>query len=633
LRRVFLIALAFVLAGCLQGMLWRHEDVFAQATPNSQLNTVSGTDECYDTGPCLCMFCTNRTSGWIFKETSLVGGNCTFVSCTNNPNDPLYINNTLSAENTFLKTFFIGQGATYAEFEEANRYARSALPLAVKWLIRTDGKPPFIPSRKMAECYLSYDVIPAYLVYTKGALTGPSAIQFASDLAQNLNGLGPVIVAPEVRFDAKNSTQVSDVLAQASAIKANCPNCLVALVPRDEQAFDGMAFGKEVNDTIRQAGSSIDLIGRGLLVNELKQDAREPKCDAEEALIEDIVPFAREAMKNFHKPTIILFYGGSEGGECGLNITQIADFHDYIMHNIPMLTSAGIIGISLFQLQDRASPVATVSDAGWGVVSLSQNEEQKTPSFNVWFNRTRTYFGEDERLGSPEVPLVFSYNGKQGGACDFMAKLQMSALQPPDYSSSAYTQPMPQTGTDFECESENPNLIGSFRGIFTDDFMPVPGTCSWKLAVKVMAETCELDPKFYRSLLIAEANGPILSPGQFSGKEVAACEAWNGMRECAEIAGITDLDTIAFFAALAYKRQDNSVACGHLMAWNASYAADPDYAAWIYVCADSPVCVKYEDVYDEEGNYIGQTCTKQLSNIVSEPFPCIVAATYNSLSC
>ncbi|MEM3031009.1 MAG: hypothetical protein QXH27_04700, partial [Candidatus Micrarchaeia archaeon] len=320
--------LALLLAGCLQSMLWRHEDVLAGAQPNTQLSSVAGTDECYDTGPCLCFVCTNKTSGWwIFAETSLAEGNCTFMSCSGgNPNDPFYISNILSDENTYLKTFMIGQGATFAEFDEANQYV-GALPLAVKWLVRTDGQPPYIPSRKMTECYLGHNVIPAYVIYTGGKLGAASGSAFAAQLAAELKDVGPVIVVPEARFDATNSGEVGAVMAEAAALKAGCPNCLVAFVPRDDQAFGNK---EAVMSALSQA--NIDLVGRGVLLNELS--AREPPCDAEEALLEDIVPFAREAMKYFHKPTIILFYGASEGGACGLTRQQIADFNDYIMRNI-----------------------------------------------------------------------------------------------------------------------------------------------------------------------------------------------------------------------------------------------------------------------------------------------------------
>lgn len=617
LKKLILL-LALLLAGCLQSMLWRHEDVFSNTQPNTQLGSVVGTDECYDTGPCLCFVCTNKTSGWwIFAETSLAKGSCKFMSCSGDPNDPFSIKNILSDENTYLKTFMIGQGATFAEFDEANQYA-GGLPLAVKWLVRTDGRPPYIPSRKMAECYLEHNVIPAYVIYTGGKLGAASGSAFAAQLAAELKDIGPVIVAPEARFNATNPSEVSTMVAELAALRGGCPNCLLAFVPRDDQAFGNK---EAVMRALSQAEPHIDLVGRGVLLNELS--TREPPCDAEEALLEDIVPFAREVMKKFHKPTIILFYGASEGGACGLTRQQIADFNDYIMRNIPMLVSAGIIGIAHAQFQDRASPLASVSDTGWGMVDIFG--AQKSPSINVWFNRTRIYFSASEDFGNPQVPLVFSYSGKQGRACEFMSKLQMSALQPPDYSAPELTGPLTPVSQRYNCRGSNPNLIGSFNPTFVDNFPPAGGGCIYDLAVRVAAESCELDPNFYRALLLAEGQ---LSAEQIAGSALRACDAWSGVKACANASGITKLDTVGFFAALAYKKNDIAGACGYMVSWNATHASDPDYAAWIYVCAGENVCVQSHT--DENGNVV---CDKWELAMVKEPFPCVVAATYNSLRC
>jgi len=101
-------------------------------------------------------------------DTSLIGGNCSFSVCNQSSFFELAKNLQSGSFDRIPAFFFVGQGSTFIDFEQANSYCNNTMKLAVDWLVGKDGEAPAIPAARRAQCYLGHGVIPLYIYYSDG---------------------------------------------------------------------------------------------------------------------------------------------------------------------------------------------------------------------------------------------------------------------------------------------------------------------------------------------------------------------------------------------------------------------------------------------------------------------------------
>jgi hypothetical protein len=217
-------------------------------------------------------------------------------------------------------------------------------------------------------------------------------------------------------------------------------------------------------------------------------------------------------------------------------------------------------------------------------------ESQKNPAMFAWFDRTKTYYSSSADMGDYQNPLVFSYNGKEGETCGFMQQYQMSMLEARDYSKPEFLATAAEPAK-YACAASNPNLIGGFSGEFTDQASPASSGCgTYKLAVKVESELCDLDPAFLRAVIAVD--GSLGSPDAFAGKAEKLCDAWSKLKSYAIALNINTISfeadslakqKVAFFASYAYRLETQGTAPltavakaeSALSSWNGLVAGSP----------------------------------------------------------
>ena len=385
--------------------------------------------------PCTCLMCKNEILPFYlapFVEESLKGGSCSFIPCNSEIFAQLI---DKSADNQFPHKFLLGQGASFAEFKQANAYCSNLLTMSVKWMVGAN-EPPKIPAPNRAGCFLDRNVIPLYIYYTAGtAISQEAAAQIGAALAQ---ADGPAIITTEINFDSSDAFAVSAVKSQILAYKAACPKCLVALSPKDLDFEGARLFLEDLS-----VKDKIDLIGQGIMLNENTNGI----CDVE-ALIGKRMEFSKRMLKEYNKPTIWLYVGIAAGTQdmegndvCKWENKHVAKAYDYMMGIMQPIISSGVIGYSPYAYSDGTAPLpcAPGSDAcNFGLTNADFTP--KEPQFSSWFSGCQYYTQE----GTPSY-VSFSTNG-QGYQCTFGDNYKMfsrliseagDAYEPPTLSLQA----------------------------------------------------------------------------------------------------------------------------------------------------------------------------------------------------
>lgn len=154
--------------------------------------------------------------------------------------------------NATLKTFMLGSGTTFTDFNYANAHCREGMDMAVKWLGKNGSTEYIIPKPERAGCMMDNQVIPVYVLYSGGKAV--NNIESARKVAESLNGLGPAIITSEINYDSKD---VAAVAAQVKEMKKACSECMIALAPK-------MGNAQDMNAVMGIAGQSVDLFAVGV---------------------------------------------------------------------------------------------------------------------------------------------------------------------------------------------------------------------------------------------------------------------------------------------------------------------------------------------------------------------------------
>jgi len=491
-----IMLVAFLLFGCINV-----SDSQKLTKPSTEIKIFEDVqDDCADIGgptPCTCLVCQNKTSTppWfsIFRlpvDTSLKGGNCSFAPC----NGTIFADLVTSTDNVFAQRFLLGQGASFFEFREANKYCNNSLSLAIKWMVGDRNSPPRTPSSSRAACLLERNVIPLYIYYTNGSNINSQA---ARDIGDALRDAGPAIVTPEINFNSSDPFAVSKVKSQIHEYKAACPNCLIALSPKDMDMEAVEKFRSDAN-----VWGKIDIIGQGIILN------KEPNgtCDVE-ALIGKRMAFAKNVLNKYHKPTIWLYVGISNGTQdinksagCTFTNKTVAKAYEYIMGIMQPLISTGVIGYSPYTYLDGTAPLDCTGDAcNFGL--MNSNGDKKEPQFSSWFSHCQYYTQE----GVPSY-VSYSTNGL-GNRCSYADNYKMftrliseagDAYEPPDLN---LQEAEVKIGCD-SCISYNTSLPGNFgsRISVDEDF------CTQYPLLDAVPDRFDVSPLLMRAIFAQESS-------------------------------------------------------------------------------------------------------------------------------
>ncbi|MFH1284953.1 MAG: M23 family metallopeptidase [Candidatus Micrarchaeota archaeon] len=471
---VSVLVLALVCAGCLQ-------------KPSAPITTVKLDikGEEVVASDCACMECTytlkEKIAGlFSFKPISIAGAECAFTVC-----DMESVAKVLEGgKEPGLRYFFVGQGGTFYEFFEAQKYCGNHLEVAVKWVARTDGTEPYLPARTQASCMLEQDVIPMYLYYTEGKAISAERI---GELAKRLKGVGPTFVAPEVNFGKNDVPMVRE---QVFAVKRECANCMVVVVPKDGEALEEL-----LKDSATLA--KVDVIGTGVLFNEDKY-ACEPLL-----VVPAIIDDSKKMLESYGKPTFVVFYGGAEttsfAGNCKWTNEKVAQAYNEMFANTGPLTLSGVIGMAHVSWVDKQLPIEIQKDeTQWGLTTAE--EAQKQPQFNVLFGNCVDYYENKNK-----VPIIFPSQGGSAKKCVGASSMGMLEKTKDEgvFDLSKYDQVVEPKQLQFKCDS---CLGGKYNVPASYEKDVLYDSCSVQEdRIQTASEKCDLDPLMVRAIAIQES--------------------------------------------------------------------------------------------------------------------------------
>ncbi|MGV8176982.1 MAG: hypothetical protein ACP5NX_04235 [Candidatus Bilamarchaeaceae archaeon] len=405
---------------------------------NQDLSTIPQEFKCA-AGGCLGMYCESTDAPYpfnLFYGAGLKGGSCTFKATpeikydqASNYQDILSVG---LGDKEYIRHFMLGAGPDFSGFAYADQYCDNSLRLAVKWVAYdrysgTYGKPLKGP----AECLLEKDVIPAYMIYKKEPLE-QGDVQIAKDIAEELNGAGPVIIGvgtdfSESDFDPSDTVGIEQsyevIAAQINAISSACPDCMIAFSPRFEPAKlypSAQAGGAPAPNPVNPVKnlfekhpgvkSKVSLIGLGV-------DSRYLPCDYSQAYLWMLkyagdIHFNREmGQKPSFIPYIYIDKGrpGSDG-TCEWDAYQSSMFYGSFFDQFApaYIYKMGGIGAALYSIDGSGPPFYCVdcslydTDPKTGVAKQSE-------SFVKWFKTCQRYFSPSGDAVDPggAMPLVF----------------------------------------------------------------------------------------------------------------------------------------------------------------------------------------------------------------------------------
>ena len=472
--RILLIsALLLILLGCTQEM----QSYFAEEAnlPRPSLD-FSHIGDCA-TGDCVCMVCKNETPPFpfsLFFESSLEGGSCAWNIC----GEKEFLDYSKPSTKEALNFFMIGQGSSFAEFNDANPYCNNSLRLAVKWLDSLGYFEYPIPDPNRARCFLDKEAMPLFILYSSGKAVDPNQ---AGKIAAELNGVGPAIITTEINFNGSNSEVLTNVSNQLIQMKHNCPDCLIALAPKlgDFKSVDAILSNRQLWD-------STDIVAFGI-------DSRDfDTCDPA-MLYLTALNFSQYILYTHHKPTLwayVLIDRGYDNGRCMWTNESATKAYSDLIDYAPAYVDAGVMGASLYSLQGLGP--LECDDCG----IMKNRTTPIQPYEGAWFYNCQQYYSTRGRL-----PLVFS--DAPGSYCTFGGNYYMytSALQSTwavDYP------PVLPMETFYRCEA----------CLYTE---PVPGMdtgshsappeeyCEVFPEIDYYADLYDIDPALFRSLIWRES--------------------------------------------------------------------------------------------------------------------------------
>jgi hypothetical protein len=428
---IILVLLALFIVGCIQSAGGNsYVSDYAASLNRTPISDPSQIAHC-EFGGCHCMVCRNGTNIFGSSITSLIGASC-YIETECNQTNAARLYDSNQTPDLYIRSFMLGQGPTFSDFAYANPYCSYRLSMAVQFLTATNETPYELPDAERAMCMLSKDIIPVYVLYSKGNnLNVTRAREIGRVLGTEGDDVflgrlsdgpvGPNIVVAEIDF---NSSDTSLVASQIQAINEGCLNdrtspngtinCWVAVAPK----FGDFA---SLNSVMAQVGDQVDVIAFG--VNNKSVDACDRGRVNPAKMMNAVRNFTEYAMYNLSKPSLIPYVlfdpGVQDPGGCNWTESDVvAAYSAFWPTGVTSLQQKGLIGIAPYnfnstQYGDVANPLGCRNCA----VGSSQSR------LRAWYGWCQSYTNITRRGANahPSGGTPIIYPNASGGYCDFNA--------------------------------------------------------------------------------------------------------------------------------------------------------------------------------------------------------------------
>jgi hypothetical protein len=452
----------------------------------------AGSSDLCARGNCNCMVCDTYPFYGAkpiakFYPFSYKHSECQFLQCTfdqfssyvqSNPSTRPGAGTSASSGEDMLNFFMFGQGG-FGEFNRANTFCNNSLRMPVKWLDSRYGNNEYpMPDKSRAECFLDKGAMPVYILYSDGKhIDATRSRQIAENLRGALFPTGPIIITSEMNFNSSNPDTVSKVKEQVRAMKAACPECLIALAPRiwdESAALDGI---------MQEAGTSIDIFAFGI-------DSNNYTSCSPLLMLSDATQYSQYLLYKYKKPSILAYVlfdnTTSSDGSCTWDDSLVSEGYSAFFTYPQGFTSSGILGGSLYSLYGVADPLGC-TDCG-----LYNSSGAPIPQRQAsWFSGCQGAYAT-----SSVVPLVFS--DAPGTTCSYSQPGY--SFVGPDFNTAqpTYTEPAGSWKPFYSCDSclveKIPDSI-KLKPIIPDD----DSVCTAFPALDAYADVRDLDPALVRT--------------------------------------------------------------------------------------------------------------------------------------
>ena len=428
-----IISLA-LLSGCTQSMIATSMDQYLRDS-NTIMNPNMSVDQAkmdayLNHGSCSILVCQNATKAtssfgkwvkfmyysaryWQWMDPSLIGGSCWLQNVTEENKNETMTN--LSKGVYYAREFGIGQGMSFADFNDANPYCNNSLRYAVKLVRSLDGvKYSFSPkSYSGAACFLDKSVIPLYILYNNGTVPDQ---ENAADFASQMSGLGPVMIATEMNPQSSDDN-IGKINNEIREIRLNCPNCMVGLSIRN--SLNGTKILNALNESGYDSLQYVDFVGFGIDSDYLA-DNNDTSCGSGDHLEGKAEEASSAIRAKYGKPTF-WYYVNINRSACRWSDFEERKIFWLMFNDIPEMSKNGVLGMSAEPFYSDAF-FEPVENASFMNPDLS-NPSLRQSAASTWFSLCQNYYGN---RNFQLFVLDTSSVGQKCGVLDFIPEKTMT---------------------------------------------------------------------------------------------------------------------------------------------------------------------------------------------------------------
>jgi hypothetical protein len=397
-KTVYLILFALIFSlGCVGSMIERSTNQYLDQSM-TVTNVVDNSEAVLanaKNGSCSLFLCQNQTrtgfGGWLKKyfyyswrygeifDPSLIGGSCWLQNVTLGNREEILEN--WSKKIYYPREVGIGQGMTFADFNQANLYCNNSLRYSLK-LVRAMGSSSYLFSPKAyagAACFMDKSVIPIYILYNNGTVP-VLGNDNSGEFAAQMNGTGPVMIASELN-PSPDPDNIQNIESQIVSMKNKCPNCLIGASITLNLASISL-LSKSKTDGILD---KIDFVGFGLDSNYMNGT-----CGDSIKLLKEAEALSVLVEKKFDKPTF-WYYVNLNRTQCRWTDYEERKLYTTMFTDIKIMSLNGLLGIAPVPFYDSAFIYPDSNNSF--LVSTANGDDLRQGASSVWFSFCRQYYG------------------------------------------------------------------------------------------------------------------------------------------------------------------------------------------------------------------------------------------------
>jgi len=313
----------------------------------------------------------------------------------------------------------LGSGPSFYDFGDSNRYCHGRQTMAVHWLTGAEGKDYDMPDGGRAICMLQYEVMPVYVLYSRGEnIDAGASRRIGEELGRNafeitqghLSGsVGPVIITTELNYEA---FQADEVVEQIYALNYGCNNhppddinCFVAVAPKlgDTEALDAVMY---------ELGSDREYVQ--MLAFGMDSHLSNGSCNGK-VMLQRAKEFAAYGLHTYGLPTVIPYVLYDQGTVdpvtgCPWDSRAVEEgYKGIVPAGINQLRDVGVIGIAPYSFNSSqfGNPLECIS------CDVAATEARLTS----WYGGCQRIVKISDMQAGGGFPIVFP--NESGGDCNF----------------------------------------------------------------------------------------------------------------------------------------------------------------------------------------------------------------------